>query len=110
MKRSLFWSYDLFFGVTNRHGVSSATIISPKKTEMFVLLLQFCLLFLHVYVSYSYMGAVVRKVSKGATIQNRYNQEPHLTYDTNGKVTNSQLDNTNESQQVSLFSAGDHKT
>ena len=50
-----------------------------------------------------------RKVSKGAKIRNRYNQIPHLTQDTNGKVTNSQLDTTNESQEVSPFPAGDHK-
>ena len=31
-------------------------------------------------------------------VSNRYNQVPHLTQDTNGKVTNSQLDTTNESQ------------
>ena len=49
------------------------------------------------------------KVSKGAKIRNRYNQVPHLTQDTNGKVTNSQIDTTNESQEVSPFSAGDHK-
>ena len=30
------------------------------------------------------------KVSKGAKISNRYNQVPHLSQDTNGKVTNSQ--------------------
>ena len=30
------------------------------------------------------------KVSKGAKIRNRYNQVPHLTQDTNEKVTNSQ--------------------
>ena len=30
------------------------------------------------------------KVSKGAKIRNRYNQVPHLTQDTNGKVANSQ--------------------
>ena len=30
------------------------------------------------------------KVSNGAKIRNRYNQVPHLTQDTNGKVTNSQ--------------------
>ena len=41
------------------------------------------------------------KVSKGAKIRNRYNQVPHLTKDTNGKVTNSQLYTTNESQEVS---------
>ena len=49
------------------------------------------------------------KVSKGAKIRNRYNQVPHLTQDTNGKVTNSQLDTTNESQEGSPFSSGDHK-
>ena len=49
------------------------------------------------------------KVSKGAKIRNRYNQVPHLTQDTNGKVTSSQLDITNESQEVSPFPAGDHK-
>ena len=42
-------------------------------------------------------------------MRNRYNQVPHLTQDTNGKVTNSQLDTTNESQEVSPFPAGDHK-
>ena len=49
------------------------------------------------------------KLSKGAKIRNRYNQVPHLTQDTNGKVTNSQLDTTNESQKVRPFPAGDHK-
>ena len=49
------------------------------------------------------------KVSKGAKIRNRYNQVPCLTQDTNGKVTNSQLDTTYESQEVSPFPAGDHK-
>ena len=49
------------------------------------------------------------KVSKGAKTRNRYNQEPHLIQDTNGKMTNSQLDTTNESQEISPFPAGDHK-
>ena len=49
------------------------------------------------------------KVSKDAKIRKRYNQVPHLTQDTNGKVTNSQLDIRNESQEVSPFPAGDHK-
>ena len=49
------------------------------------------------------------KVSKGAKIRNRYNQVPHLTQDTNGKGTNSNLDTTTESQEVSPFPAGDHK-
>ena len=49
------------------------------------------------------------KVSKGTKIRNRFNQVPHLTKDINGKVTNSQLDTTYESQEVSPFPAGDHK-
>ena len=49
------------------------------------------------------------KVSKGAKIRNRYNQVPHLTQDTNGKVISSQLDTTSESQEGSPFPAGDHK-
>ena len=40
------------------------------------------------------------KVRKRAKIRNRYNQAPHLTNDTNGKETTSQLDITNESQEV----------
>ena len=36
-------------------------------------------------------------------------QSPHLTQDTNAKVTTSQLDITNESLEVSPFPAGDHK-
>ena len=46
---------------------------------------------------------------KGAKIRNRYNLAPHLTQDTNVKVTTLQLDITNESQEVSPFPAGDHK-
>ena len=52
---------------------------------------------------------LLNKVSKGVKIRNRYNQVPHLTKDSNGKVTNSQLDTTNESKEVSPFPAGDHK-
>ena len=46
-------------------------------------------------------GGLIAIVSKGAKIRNRYNQVPHLTQDTNENVTNSQLDTTNESQEVS---------
>ena len=53
--------------------------------------------------------ADVVKVTKGAKIRNRYNPVPYLTQYTNGKVTNSQLDTTNESQEVSPFPTGDHK-
>ena len=34
---------------------------------------------------------------------------PDLTQDTNGNVTNSQVDTTNESQEISPFPACDHK-
>ena len=49
------------------------------------------------------------EVSKCAKKRNRYNQVPHLTQDTNGKVINLQLDKTNERQEVSPFPADDHK-
>ena len=39
---------------------------------------------------YSTLKVLWKKVSNGAKIRNRYNQVPHLTQDTNGKVTNSQ--------------------
>ena len=39
---------------------------------------------------WAFTGPPAKKVSKGAKIRNRYNQVPHLTQDTNGKVTNSQ--------------------
>ena len=66
---------------------------------------RFCVWYLFCYL----VRYVLLKVSKGAKIRNRYNQVPHLTQDTNRKVTNSQLDTTNESQEVSPFPAGDHK-
>ena len=50
------------------------------------------------------------KVRKRAKIRNRYNQAQHLTQDTNGKVTTSQLDITNESQEVSPFPAEVHES
>ena len=60
---------------------------------------------------HSLVGYVIwSRVSKGAKIRNRYNQVPHLTtQDTYGKVTNSQLDTRNTSQENSPFPAGDHK-
>ena len=39
------------------------------------------------------------KVSKRAKIRNHYNQAPHLTQDTNGQVTTSQLDITNKAKR-----------
>ena len=41
---------------------------------------------------------------------NRYNQVPHLTQEPRWKVTNSQIEITNESHDVSPFPAGDHKS
>ena len=49
------------------------------------------------------------KVRKRAKIRNQYSKASHLTQDTNGEVTTSQLDITNENQEVSLFPAGDQK-
>ena len=49
------------------------------------------------------------KVSKGARIRNGYNQVPYLIHDTNGKVTNLQLDTENENQEVSPSQAAYHK-
>ena len=49
------------------------------------------------------------KSKKGGKDQNRYDQAQHLTQDINGKVTTSQIDFTNESQEASPFPAGDHK-
>ena len=61
--------------------------------------------------SQTYQDKIINdiKVSKGAKIRNPYNQVTHLTQTTNGKVTNSQLYTTNESQEVGSFSTGDHK-
>ena len=53
--------------------------------------------------------AKILKVSTGAKIRNGYNQVPHLTQYTNRKVTNSQIDTTNESQEANPFPAGDRK-
>ena len=47
------------------------------------------------------------EVRQRANIRDRDTQAPHLTQDINGKVTTSQLDITNESQEVSPFPAGD---
>ena len=49
---------------------------------------------------------ILIKVRKMAKIRNRYDQVLHPTQDTNGKVTNSQLDITNESKDVSPFPPG----
>ena len=56
-----------------------------------------------------YKRMCVKSKSKVAKIRNRYSHVPHLTQDTNEKVTNSQLCTTNESQEISPFPAGVHK-
>ena len=43
---------------------------------------------------------ITSNVRKRANIRNRYSQAPHLTKDTNGNVTTSQLNITNESQVI----------
>ena len=55
------------------------------------------------------LHVLIIKVRKRVKIRNRYNQAPHLTQDTNWKVTTSQLDITNDSQEVSPFPAAVHK-
>ena len=66
---------------------------------LFLTMFQFCMQFVirvfpaHTHLPFSALKMHVEwpnKVSKVAKIRNRYNQVPHLTQDTNGKVTNSQ--------------------
>ena len=59
------------------------------------------------YTTVGMPGHKSKKEPLRAKIGNQYNQSPHLTHDTNGKVTASQLDITNESQEVSSFQAGE---
>ena len=63
----------------------------------------------HSHTHDEFLYYTILKVSKGAKIRNLYNQVPHLTQDTNGKNTNSQIYTTNESQEVSPFPATDHR-
>ena len=49
------------------------------------------------------------KSNKDGKDQESLQSSTNLTQDTNGKTTTSQLDITNESQEVSPFPAGDHK-
>ena len=58
---------------------------------------------------YQIKNKKIESKKKRDRIKNRYNQAPYLTQDTNEKMTNSQLDITNESQEASYFPAGDHK-
>ena len=99
---SFVYYWILFSGLTQYTWDSPLCIIGVSGYNFEINIVQFCL-----KIFFFYMNSI--KVSKGAKIRNRYNQVPHLTQDTNGKVTNSQLDTTNESQEVSPFPAGDHK-
>ena len=56
-----------------------------------------------------YAGCCKYQSKKRGKIRNQHNQAPRLTQDINGKVITSQLDVTNESKELSPFSAGDHK-
>ena len=51
----------------------------------------------------------VLEVRERAKIRNKYHPVQHMTQNTKGKVTKSQYDITNESQEVNPFPAGDHK-
>ena len=62
---------------------------------------QVCMVLLHNQTIYSWC-----KVRKRTKIRNRCHQALPLAKDTNGKVTNTQLDITNKSREVSPFPAG----
>ena len=90
--------------------LSSWCLVTVER--LFLAMPRGCLRFVMVFPDHTHLlffSNETMKVSKGAKIRNRYNQVPHLTQDTNGKVTNSQLDTTNESQEVSPFPADDRK-
>ena len=53
-------------------------------------------------VSFYIICLNVLEVRKGAKIRNRYNQAPHLTQDTNGKVTTSRSDITKIAKRSAL--------
>ena len=75
-----------------------------------LMILTLCFSLYITYPNFKLFMLMILRLSKGTKIRNRYNQVPHLTQDTKGKVTNLQLDTTNESQEeVSPFPAGDHK-
>ena len=80
-----------------------------QVSEIFILIKVMLLVLVLIGQISSIQKVLGTNLRKRALIRNRYNQAPHLTQDTNGKVTHSQLDITNESQEVSPFPAGDHK-
>ena len=70
-----------------------------------LLAIWFCHIWLVVRIKFASLAANLSlgQRNKGAKIRNRYNQVPHLTKDTNEKVTKSHIDTTNESQEVRTF-------
>ena len=101
------YEYDLSNKEEPDLGTANAPLTDDRSVQLWVSATGFIKSV--IYWGVKLFTALYVKVSKGAKIRNRYNQVPHLTQDTNGKETNSQLDTTNESQEVSPFQAGDHK-
>ena len=91
-----------YFAQYRRHQTYSDALNNSFSPELFHIGIVFLLL----WSIHSPQRSLGRKRTG---IRNRYNQAQHLTQDTNGKVTTSQLDITNESQEVIPFPAGDHK-
>ena len=71
---------DFDFEIVNFPFLDDDVPRSTSYVNSFVLL---------VYLAMLLTSTLAIKVSNGAKIRNRYNQVPHLTQDTNGKVTNS---------------------
>ena len=99
-------------------GCDSLSLLKGRYDETFAGLrllfmgCRFSIYSLFIDIHNSFMDIIhlwISKVIKGAKIKNQYTQVPHLTQDTNGKVTDSQLDTTNESHEGSPFIAGEHK-
>ena len=71
---------DFDFEIVNFPFLDDDVPRSTSYVNSFVLL---------VYLAMLLTSTLAIKVSNGAKIRNRYNQVPHLTQDTNGKVSNS---------------------
>ena len=69
---------------------STAMVMAGRSVHLTTLFLDKLELAVNQYFVHILSLVTDNKVSKGAKIRNRYNQVPHLTQDTNGKVTNSQ--------------------
>ena len=61
-------------------------------------------------IKYAFTFLIILKVRKKAKVSNRYNQAPHLTQQTTWESNKNTIKHqTQESQRVSHFPAGDHK-